>query len=260
LAAQLKANLSRREKYRKIYSYYPDDGPLRRALYPRHMEFFAAGGKHELLPTCPDDCDGSPHRDRLALCANRVGKTEGMGGYETSIHLTGRYPAWWVGARWNHPINAWAAGKSNETTRDIIQTKLFGTVAYRGREKVFTGTGLIPLEDIGSITWKRGVANLADTVKVRHRAGGWSEVGLKSYEQGRGGFEGTERHIIWLDEEPPVEIYEESGIRLMTTRGHLLLTFTPMEGMSQVVLEFIPGGSLPDRFEERSEWLMQAIA
>jgi len=260
LAAQLKANLSRREKYRKLYSYYPDDGALRRALYPRHMEFFAAGGTHELLPTCPDDCDGSPHRDRLALCANRVGKTEGMGGYETAIHLTGRYPAWWVGVRWKHPVNWWAAGKSNETTRDIIQTKLFGTVAYRGREKVFSGTGLVPLEDIGGITWKRGVANLADTIKVRHRDGGWSEVGLKSYEQGRGGFEGTERHGIWLDEEPPVEIYEECGIRLMTTRGHLLLTFTPMEGMSQVVLEFIPGGSLPDRLENRSHWLMDAIA
>ncbi len=50
---------------------------------------------HQPLPTCPEGCDGKPHRDRLALCANRVGKTEGMGGYETAIHLTGRYPHWW---------------------------------------------------------------------------------------------------------------------------------------------------------------------
>src|SRR5262245_40389823 len=103
LIEQLRANVQRREKYRKLFSYYPDDGPLRRALYPRHMEFFAAGGEHALLPTCPDDCDGKPHRDRLALCANRVGKTEGMGGYETALHLTGRYPDWWVGHRINHP-------------------------------------------------------------------------------------------------------------------------------------------------------------
>lgn len=260
MAAQLKANLSRREKYRKLYSYYPDDGPLRRVLYPRHMEFFAAGGIHQPLPTCPDDCDGTPHRDRLALCANRVGKTEGMGGYETAIHLTGRYPTWWVGARFDRPIDCWAAGKNNESTRDIIQAKLFGKVAFRGREKAVDGTGLVPHEDIGTITWKRGVQNLIDTVKVRHRTGGWSEIGLKSYEQGRGAFEGTEKDICWFDEEPPVEVYEEAGIRLMTRRGHLLLTFTPMEGMSQVVMEFIPGGSLPDRLEERSEWLMQAIA
>jgi phage terminase large subunit-like protein len=260
LAAQLKANLHRREKYRKLYSYYPDDGALRRALYPRHMEFFAAGGEHDLLPTCPHDCDGRPHRDRLALCANRVGKTEGMGGYEMALHLTGRYPRWWPGARWNRPINAWYAGKTNESTRDILQFKLFGKVAWRGREKNVEGTGLIPAEDIGSITWKRGVANLIDTAQVKHQRGGWSTLGLKSYQQGRGGFEGTEQDVIGLDEEPPVEIYEECGIRLMTTRGHLLLTFTPMEGMSKVVLEFIPGGSLPDRLEERSEWLMRVIA
>ena len=244
----------------KIYSYYPDEGSLRRILYPRHMEFFAAGGKHELLPTCPDDCDGQPHRDRLALCANRVGKTEGMGGYEAAIHLTGRYPKWWVGLRFDRPIDCWAAGKNNKSTRDIIQAKLFGKVAWRGREKNFTGTGLIPREDIGDATWKRGVPNLADTIRIKHQSGGWSSIGLKSYEQGRGSFEGTEQDIIWLDEEPPIEIYEECGIRLMTRRGHLLLTFTPMEGMSKVVLEFIPGGSLPTRYDERSTRLMEAIA
>ncbi len=260
LVAKIRANVAAREKYRRLFLYYPDDGPLRRELYPRHMEFFAAGGTHQLLPTCPDDCDGKPHRDRLALCANRVGKTEGMGGFETTLHLTGHYPDWWVGHRFNRPISAWAAGKTNESTRDIIQTKLFGTVTYRGREKAVTGTGLVPADDIGTITWKRGIQNLIDTVKVKHASGGWSDVGLKTYEQGRGAFEGTEKDLIWFDEEPPVEVYEEAGIRLMTTRGHMLLTFTPMEGMSKVVLEFIPGGNLPARVQERAEWLMEAIA
>jgi phage terminase large subunit-like protein len=260
LLVDLKANITKYEATHRIESYYPDDGPLRRALYPRHMEFFAAGGKHEKLPTCPDDCDGDPHRDRLSLCANRVGKTEGKGGFETTLHVTGRYPEWWIGLRFDRPIDCWAAGKTNEATRNIIQTKLFGKVRGSNRDKGFTGTGLIPLEDIGELTWKRGISNLLDTAKVKHRSGGWSEIGLKSYEQGRGSFEGTEKDLVWLDEEPPVEVYEECGIRLMTRRGHLLLTFTPMEGMSKVVLEFIPGADLPIRHEERAEWLMQAIA
>lgn len=195
--------------------------------------------------TCPEDCDGSPHRDRLMLAANRVGKTEGCGGYETTLHLTGRYPTWWPGYRLERPIDAWAAGKTSEATRDIIQRKLLGDVAWRGRTKTVTGTGLIPGEDIGGITWKRGVADLVDTVRVRSQFGGWSLLGLKSYEQGRGAFEGTEKDIIWLDEEPPLDVYVECGIRLMTRSGHLLLTFTPMEGMSEVVLEFCPGGALP---------------
>jgi phage terminase large subunit-like protein len=265
--SQLRANVAREDAIlarevvrRKLFSYYPDEGDLRRELYPRHMEFFAAGGVHEKLPSCPDDCDGLPHRDRLALCANRVGKTEGMGGYEVALHLTGRYPKWWIGHRLDRPISVWAAGKSNEATRDIIQAKLFGGVTFRGREKSVTGTGLVPGADIGPITWKRGVANLMDTAKIRHRTGGWSTIGLKSYEQGRGSFEGTEQDIIWLDEEPPVEVYEECGIRLMTTRGHLLLTFTPMAGMSKVVLEFLPQGKLLPRLEDRAEWLMNAVA
>jgi len=33
-------------------------------------------------------------------------------------------------------------------------------------------------------------------------------------------------------------------MRLMTRRGHALLTFTPLEGMSEVVQAFVPGGRL----------------
>ena len=243
---QLRSNIAKQQRFRKLYSYYPDVGALRRELYPKHLQFFAAGGQHVPMPMwCGEDCDGSPHRDRLALCANRVGKSEGMGGYETALHLTGRYPHWWAGHRVNHPIEAWAVGKSNESTRDIIQKILLGEVAWRAGKKTVAGTGHVPLDDIGAVTWKRGVADLIDTVRVRHQSGGWSTLGLKSYEQGRGSFEGTAKDVIWLDEEPPLAIYVECGIRLMTRSGHLLLTFTPMEGMSEVVLEFLPGGAIP---------------
>ena len=68
----------------KLREFYPETGPLRRELYPRHLEFFAAGRKH---------------RERLMLAANRVGKTEGVGGYEVALHLTGAYPDWWPGRR-----------------------------------------------------------------------------------------------------------------------------------------------------------------
>jgi phage terminase large subunit-like protein len=246
LIEQLRSSIAKAEPLRKLYSYYPDHGPLRRELYPRHMAFFAAGGVHEPIPDwCPEDCDGSPHRERLALCANRVGKTEGMGGYEMAIHLTGRYPTWWTGHRIERPNEWWAAGKKNESTRDIIQAKLLGPVKFRGRVKSVAGTGLIPAEDIGEVTWKRGIPNFVDTVKIRNRFGGWSELGIKSYEQGRGSFEGTEKDGGWLDEEPPLPIYTEMRMRLMTRRGHALLTFTPLEGMSEVVQAFLPGGRLP---------------
>lgn len=180
------------------------------------------------------------------MAANRIGKSEGAGGYETALHLTGRYPDWWTGCRFIEPVRAWAAGKLNETTRDIVQTKLLGSVEFSGARKVFSGTGLVPHEDIGTPIWKQGVQNLADTVKIRHQSGGWSTLGLKSYQQGRGAFEGTEQDLIWLDEECPMDVYGECIIRTATTDGLVYLTFTPLEGMTDTAMAFLPNGKIPD--------------
>lgn len=177
------------------------------------------------------------------MAANRIGKTEGAGGYETTLHLTGDYPHWWTGRRFDKPISAWAAGKTNETTRDIVQAKLFGKVQGSGTTKRVSGTGLIPGDLIGDISWKQGVSDLIDRAEIMRVDGkGSSILGLKSYQQGRGSFEGTEQEVIWLDEEPPIDIYGECLIRTATTNGMIILTFTPLEGMSETVLQFIPEG------------------
>ena len=183
------------------------------------------------------------------LAANRVGKTEGIGGYETALHLTGEYPKWWVGRRFAGPVHAWAAGASNETTRDIVQAKLLGGVAWDAGKKGLLGTGLVPGDAIGDISWKQGVNDLVDTVRVKHASGGWSVLGVKSYQQGRKSFEGTEKDLIWLDEEPPLDVYSECLVRTMTTNGLVILTFTPLEGMSEVVLSFLKDGKMPDAEE-----------
>lgn len=162
------------------------------------------------------------------------------GAYECALHLTGQYPTWWDGRRFDKPVRLWAAGKTNETTRDIIQDKLLGSVAFASSRKTFSGTGMIPGDTIGGVTWKQGVADLADTIKIKHKSGGWSTLGLKSYQQGRGSFEGTAQQVIWLDEEPPVDVYGECLIRTATTRGLVMLTFTPLEGLSDTVMSFLP--------------------
>ena len=88
------------------------------------------------------------------MAANRVGKTEGVGGYERTLHLTGAYPPWWEGRRFERPIAAWAAGKTNETTRDIVPAKLFGRVEGTGSRKRFSGTGLVPGDAIADCSWR----------------------------------------------------------------------------------------------------------
>jgi phage terminase large subunit-like protein len=227
----LAATLIQRRKQRQFYDLFPDadrlddDGTVliyAREKYPKHLEFFEAGANY---------------RERCFLAANRVGKTT-CGSFEVTCHLTGLYPGWWSGKRFASPVRAWACGRRNETTRDIVQASLLGPVAYEGMRKVLAGTGMVPGNLIGRVTWKRGVDDLVDTVKVRHASGGWSTLGMKSYEQGRGSFEGTSQHVIWLDEEAPMDVYGECLIRLMTTGGVLLLTFTPLEGMTETVLQF----------------------
>lgn len=213
------------ETYRKVgeSEYYP------RHLYHKHLEFFRAGAQY---------------MERCAMCANRVGKTVGMGGYEATCHLTGDYPEWWEGRRFRHPVRGWAAGKTNETTRDIVQKVLMGEIRFEGSRKSVDGSGLISLDrigrDYGQLSWKQGVPDLVDTVKIRHESGGWSVLGMKSYQQGRGAFEGTAQHFVWLDEEPPMDIYGEVLMRTMTTDGLTMLTYTPLEGMSDVVNNFLP--------------------
>jgi phage terminase large subunit-like protein len=229
--AALASTLLSRMKQRQFYDLFPDDdrrdvdGSIliyRRDLYPKHIEFFHAGDKY---------------RERCFLAANRVGKTT-CGSYELTCHLTGLYPSWWTGKIFHTPVRAWACGRRNETTRDIVQASLLGPVAYDGVRKVLAGTGMVPANTIGRVTWKRGVEDLIDTCKVRHVTGGWSTLGMKSYEQGRGSFEGTSQHCIWLDEECPVDVYGECLIRLMTTQGVLMITFTPLEGMTETVQQF----------------------
>jgi phage terminase large subunit-like protein len=217
---------------RMFYDIYPDNdnvAPNGRVLYyardryEKHVEFFAAG---------------ADYRERCALFGNRCGKTTAAS-YELVCHLTGQYPEWWVGKRFEEPILAWAVGKTNESTRDIVQKTLFGSVKYEGHLRALSGQGMMPGNVIGRPLWKRGAGELLDTIHIRHVSGGWSKLGLKSYEQGRGAFEGTAQHVIWLDEECPLDVYGECVIRTATTGGCVMLTFTPLEGLTETVLQFM---------------------
>jgi len=210
---------ARRKRYNLIKQLFPETGPYRRELYPKHMEFFRAG---------------SLHRERLCMAANRVGKTV-AGGSELTYHMTGEYPPWWEGHRFYRPVQCLAAGDTSTTTRDIIQNKLLG--GLWGTPEF--GTGLLPGDLLGKPIPARGVANLYEEITVKHCSGGTSHLMLRSYEQGRKIFQGTEQDYVWLDEEVPKAVYDEALIRTMTTRGLVAMTFTPLSGLTPLVVDFL---------------------
>src|SRR5215831_14009602 len=59
-AAEVLKEQARRKGHRAITALFPDDGPLRRNLYPKQLEFFRAS---------------LDHRELLFMAANRTGKT-----------------------------------------------------------------------------------------------------------------------------------------------------------------------------------------
>jgi phage terminase large subunit-like protein len=210
----------RRQSRNKIKQLFPDTGPFRRELYAKHLEFFQLGAEFN---------------ERAFVAANRVGKTVAAA-YELTVHLTGLYPSWWVGRRFVDPVQAWAAGDTAKTTRDIIQASLLGPPGDAHAE----GTGMIPGDLIDHTTPKHGLPDAVETIYVKHVSGGLSVLQLKSYDQGRVAFQGASIDVGWLDEECDEAIYVEVLTRTLTTNGLVMLTFTPLEGLTKLVLSFLP--------------------
>lgn len=166
----------------------------------------------------------------------------GVGGYETALHLTGLYPHWWEGKRFDRPMIAWAAGTKSLKVRDVNQRILLGDLKQVRGITTATG-GLIPNRAVGRIARKTGVTDAVDKVMIRHRLGFENKLTFHSYEEGRTAFEAEAVDWIWLDEEPPKPIYDECMMRLLTTKGSIISTLTPVEGMTATVQALLEGTS-----------------
>lgn len=130
-----------------------------------------------------------------------------------------------------------------ESTRDTLQRLLLG----RPQE---WGTGTIPAKSILEIKRAQGIADSVDCVFVRHISGGISRIYFKSYEKGRSKLQGETLDYAAMDEEPPLEIYMEVLTRTNATGGIVWITFTPLLGMSAVVMLFLDKKQLtPDRVD-----------
>lgn len=236
LLAELARRAARRQllvQYAQPFDHSKPFGPENVGPYGWQVEFHNAG---VLFP------------ERMLMAASRVGKSR-TGASETAIHLTGDYPDWWQGRRFNEPVDWWCGSETNEASRDIVQNALLGPVGQ-------FGTGWIPGDALVGEPTKRqaGIGNVVDTIHVRHKSGGISTCGLKTYEQGEKTWQGTSKHGIWLDEEPPVKIYTEALTRLLDKKGIILVTRTPLEGASDVVVHFLEAKEGSGIYLKNASW------
>ena len=139
---QLVSQLAEYEETNKIFSYHP---------YKKQLEFHHAKQGDSLA------------NQRCFMAGNKSGKTMAAA-YETAFHLTGLYPDWWEGHRFDGPIKALVAGVSNESTRDNPQQELFGDPM--DKEKL--GTTAVPKDCIAKVIKKAGLKECYDTVLVQH--------------------------------------------------------------------------------------------
>ena len=177
---------------------------------------------------------GKVYRERLFSAGNQLGKTM-SGAAEVAMHLTGRYMPGWPG-RVLHGANRWLAGsESAELTRKGVQRLLVGPPEVEGD----WGTGMIPKDCIVDISRRQGVADAIASVVVRHESGDVSTIQFQSYDQGRTKWQADTLDGVWFDEEPPLDLYSEGVTRTNVTQGPVLVTFTPLLGMSDVVKRFM---------------------
>jgi phage terminase large subunit-like protein len=179
---------------------------------------------------------GLKAKERLFMAANRFGKTYAAC-IEVCMHLTGNYPDWWSGYRYDTPINAWVVSLSREATRDILQKKYYLGDSAAGTK------GLILPHQIVKKSYGSGVADFVDTVHIKHCSGKISTLSFKSFDQGTEKFQGTEKHVVHLDEEPPRNIYMECLLRTTATKpdfhGMMLLSMVPLKGVTEMVQHFV---------------------
>lgn len=117
------------------------------------------------------------------------------------------------------PTIGWVVSLDFPSSRDIVQPKLFDN-GVSGQQ---SHPPFIPDREIK--TWR-----VSDQVLVLKNG---SVIGFKSADSGRAKFQGAERDYVWFDEEPPLEVYEETVMRVPAGRRLKILgtcTLLPQSG------------------------------
>lgn len=171
---------------------------------------------------------------RGILAANRIGKTVSTC-YETAMHLTGQYPAWWTGKRFDRPITAMVAGEGWSQVALVLQAELLGTPDIKLKDQL--GTGAIPRDAIVVDTIRSDGPNCIG-IEIRHVSGAKSYLLFANYTQEVRQLQGFKLNLAVFDEQPPDDFFSEIVTRTATTQGMVMCSFTPLKGLNGLVSKF----------------------
>jgi phage terminase large subunit-like protein len=182
-------------------------------------------------------------KERAFFAGNRCGKTLCTSA-EWCMHLTGNYPDWWNGYRYNKPINIWVAGVTNNETFQTLAQYYVGDLTKEG----FIHSSLIVRKEPQKHLYY-----------VQHASGGISKIRFKSYEQKADAWQAETLDGVHLDEEPPSKIYSEAITRTLSTSqdhyGQVTCSLTPLKGVTHFMLQYMEKVVVDENGEEGTERL-----
>jgi phage terminase large subunit-like protein len=210
--------LARRKKERLAWEWWENEWkrPGDYAAYPTQRKMLTCGAKIAAM-----------------FGGNQVGKSRALL-HNDVYDLTGIYPESWTGPRFNHPVDMWILGETNESTRDSLQKVLLGP----DLDNPGVG-GLIPPKYIKKLTKRHNIPGAADTATIRWIGGGESRVTFKSYVMGEDALSSWTGHVVHGDEEMPKSLFIELNLRLSNAMengyAQFRMSFTPEHGWSDTV-------------------------
>jgi len=150
-------------------------------------------------------------RVRAFFGGNRSGKTRaliqevvwwatGLHPYKPNLNVSN--PNW-------IPKDIWVVSLDFPSSRDVVQPMI----------RKILGSGYLKV-------WRETDKIIELTNK--------STISFKSVDSGWEKFQGTEKHLIAFDEEPSHTVYQECIMRVVTTRGDIIIAMTPLHGMSWI--------------------------
>lgn len=164
---------------------------------------------------------------RVLFWGNRVGKTEGCA-QEVVRYALGEKDLV------NLPVEIWCACPSYDLQKETTQKKL---------EKYLPKHKIKHITYVKAGTW--GEVELIDGTKIN----------FKSYEQGREKFQGAGKRLIWFDEEPPHDIWEECTVRAEAGIPlDIIMSMTPIKGMTWVYDELFMQTNNKELFISEASW------
>lgn len=146
---------------------------------------------------------------RALFWGNRVGKTE-WGAMEVARYMLGEHEHREI----DLPVEVLSICPSFDAQAETTQKKLLKYIPES------------QIEDTATI--RKGIYSW---IKLKNG----SLINFKSYEQGRSKFQGAAKRLIWFDEEPPHDIWQECLVRQEAgVPLDIILTMTPIKGMTWI--------------------------